>query len=64
MELRPREFTSDTTTIGWILSFFKEGRVNGFVQEAYDYRERHKDQWKWRKLATVHDLIPNANGTT
>ena len=23
-----------------------------------------KDQWKWRKLATVLDLIPNANGTT
>ena len=33
-------------TIGWILSF-KEGRANGFAQEAYDYRERHKDQWKW-----------------
>ena len=23
-----------------------------------------KDQWRWRKLATVQDLIPNANGTT
>ncbi|PIL30050.1 hypothetical protein GSI_07962 [Ganoderma sinense ZZ0214-1] len=23
-----------------------------------------KNQWKWRKLATVQDLIPNANGTT
>jgi hypothetical protein len=51
MDLRPHEFSSDTVTIGWILSFFKEGRVNGFAQEAYDYTERHKEQWKWSSLS-------------
>ena len=47
IELRPQEFTSDGTRIGWTLSFFKEGRANGFAQEAYDYKERHDGQWKW-----------------
>ena len=51
MDLRPHEFSSDMITIGWILSFFKEGRANGFVQEAYDYKERHEEQWKWNSLA-------------
>jgi hypothetical protein len=50
MDLCPHEFSSDTVTIGWILSFFKEGRANGFVQEAYDYKERHEEQWKWSSL--------------
>jgi hypothetical protein len=43
MDLRPHKFSSDTVTIGWIISFFKEGRVNGFAQEAYDYKERHEE---------------------
>ena len=47
IELRPQEFTSDGTRIGWTLSFFKEGRANGFAQEAYDHKERHNGEWKW-----------------
>jgi hypothetical protein len=50
MDLCSHEFTSDAVTIGWILLFFKEGRVDGFVQEAYDYKEWHEDQWKWSSL--------------
>jgi hypothetical protein len=50
MDLRPHEFASDAITIGWILSFFKEGRVDGFAQEAYDFKERHEEQWKWSLL--------------
>jgi hypothetical protein len=46
MDLRPHEFTLDAITIGWILSFFKEGRADSFVQEAYYFRERHEEQWK------------------
>jgi hypothetical protein len=51
MDLRPHKFSSDTVTIGWILSSFKEGRVNGFAQEAYNYKERHEEQWKWSSLS-------------
>jgi hypothetical protein len=50
MDLRLHEFTSDAVTIGWILSFFKEGRADGFAQETYDYKERHEEQWKWSSL--------------
>jgi hypothetical protein len=50
MDLCPHEFTSDAVTIGWILSFFKEGRADSFAQEAYDYKERHEEQWKWSSL--------------
>jgi hypothetical protein len=50
MDLCPHEFTSDAVTIGWILSFFKEGRADGFAQEAYDYKERHEEQWMWSSL--------------
>ena len=51
MDLCPHKFSSDMITIGWILSFFKEGRANGFAQEAYNYKERHEEQWKWNSLA-------------
>jgi hypothetical protein len=44
MDLHPHEFTYDAVTIGWILSFFKKGRADGFTQEAYDYKERHEEQ--------------------
>jgi hypothetical protein len=50
MDLHPHKFTSDAVTIGWILSFFKEGRADSFAQEAYDYKERHEEQWKWSSL--------------
>ena len=47
MELRPRDFPSDEVRIGWTISFFKEGRANGFAQEAYDYKDSHEDKWQW-----------------
>ena len=47
MDLRPQDFQTDATRIGWTLSFFKEGRANGFAQEAYDYKESHDNSWKW-----------------
>ena len=50
LELRPYEFTSDSVTIGWVLSFFKEGRADSFAQEAYDFREKNEDKWKWNSL--------------
>jgi hypothetical protein len=40
MDLRPQDFPSDATRIGWTLSFFKEGRANSFAQEA------HGNKWK------------------
>jgi hypothetical protein len=51
MDLHPHEFTSNAVTIRWILLFFKKGRVNSFMQEAYNYKKRHKEQWKWSLLA-------------
>jgi hypothetical protein len=50
LELHLREFANDQITISWILSFFREGRAGFFTQEAYDFKEKHEDQWRWTLL--------------